>query len=299
MIGLAFLLDVGSFRVQVLQGLPVLEPAMVVDSVFRADRLLYREVRGPLPTDRRSRAAMEVLARELPHCNNAQYGVLCSFAHVDPCRPFLRTYVLARGFYDMLHARGGNPTIYPNDNYVPAGDESFARSLGCGVPKLRLVARAFIAADAADAIRKFTELADVETAVVVIAPADGPPADNLAGSDPAKLRALDVVSFSSNRLRVRAEVTNPGPVWLVYADAWHPGWNARVDGKAVSVRQANLGLKAVKLEAGTHDVEFMFVDRFQTMLAWCVALIGTASGLAFCGVLLVNPLSLIGRGYAA
>ena len=47
---------------------------------------------------------------------------------------------------------------------------------------------------------------------------------------------------------------------MLYADAWHPGWEATVNGRRVPVRRGNLAYKAVQLEAGENVVRFRFRD---------------------------------------
>ena len=291
---LAFLFDVGSYRVQILESLPRMDPEFVTGSVFTAVETPYRAMRSNEPVDDRSRAVLEFLTRDLPF-NSTKYSLLYGFAGFDPCRPMYRTDVLSRGMYDMLVARGGQPTLYPNDGCPPQADVAFKRSLGCGAPKLRLTTRPYFAETEAEAARLFTGLADPDAAVV-LSPggetADDKPNDReYQQHEPdqhemGQLGVINVTAFSSNHVEALVVVEHLHPVWLVYADSWNPGWKARVDGHAVPVRRANLGLKAVRLESGTHEVEFYFFNRGRTYLAWGVALIGTTFGIALCTVLL-------------
>ena len=45
---------------------------------------------------------------------------------------------------------------------------------------------------------------------------------------------------------------------LVLGDTFYPGWRAEVDGVDVRILRANLSQRAVPLEAGTHEVRFVF-----------------------------------------
>jgi hypothetical protein len=45
---------------------------------------------------------------------------------------------------------------------------------------------------------------------------------------------------------------------LVLGDTFYPGWRAEVDGVEVRILRANLAQRAVPLEAGTHEVRFVF-----------------------------------------
>lgn len=71
----------------------------------------------------------------------------------------------------------------------------------------------------------------------------------------------EVLQFDANSLtvRVRAPSTHPTP-WLLYADCFHPGWSARVNGTEVRIEKAFLAYKAVPLRAGENHVEFRFRD---------------------------------------
>ncbi len=293
-LGFAYILDVGSFRVHVFQTIPATEPAAAANSLFKASGMPYRAVRSRLPTDERGQAAVDSLTQALPYCNNASYSLLCSFAGIDPCRPLFRTDLLVRGIDEMIRARGGHPGPFPTDDYLPRTDEPFERSLGCGVPKLRLTDRALFPDSDAEAARMFAGLADPDSAVVLSPHGETAPrrsaAENGSGGKQDQLGTIKVAGFSSNRLRVRVRVRveNPDPVWLMYADAWHPGWTARVDRNQVAVRRANLGFKAVRLDSGEHDVEFVFVDRFRTILAQFVAIVGITSGFSLSLLLLAS-----------
>ena len=98
---------------------------------------------------------------------------------------------------------------------------------------------------------------------------------------------VEVEEFSSNRIHLHAVVEGKDPAWLVYADAWHPGWKATVDGRTVPIVRANLGFKAIPIESGTHDVRLQFDPRLRTCVTWCFALVETVFGLTLCCALAV------------
>ncbi len=290
-VGLACLLDVGSFRWHMLQTIPSVEQGAVADTIFNAVPLIYRETRAPTATDERGQTTLAQLGRTVLPCNNAQYGLLCTFAGVDPCRPLYRTDIISRGVYEMLVARGGIPTLHPTDDYVPLNDKAFQRSIGWGAPKLRLASQAVTAATEEQGLRLFREMTNPDTAVLLATDAAPSGAEIHARGDATSLGTIEVTGFSSNRLRVHTVVDHAHPVWLVYADAWHPGWTATVDGRKTRVLRANIGFKAVELTGGTHDIEFVFRGRKRTILAYTVALTAAASGFGLCGwmILAVMP----------
>ncbi len=59
-----------------------------------------------------------------------------------------------------------------------------------------------------------------------------------------------------NGVTIRAALDAPG--YLVLADTWYPGWQAKVDGKPVEILRANHAFRAVYLDAGGHTVEMVY-----------------------------------------
>ena len=72
-------------------------------------------------------------------------------------------------------------------------------------------------------------------------------------------------------LMVRAEC----PGLLVFSELFYPGWEARVDGRPVPLRRANVAFSALWLEAGEHRIERRYVPRiFHLGLAISLATLG-------------------------
>ena len=74
--------------------------------------------------------------------------------------------------------------------------------------------------------------------------------------------------------RVTIDVDADGPSWLLLSDVWYPGWEARVDGVANSVWQADYLFRAVPVPSGRHVVEFSYRPR-----SFLLGLILAAAGL--------------------
>ena len=65
-----------------------------------------------------------------------------------------------------------------------------------------------------------------------------------------------VVSFRPDRVRLEAELSDPGIVVLV--DAYDPGWKVTVDGRPAPLLRANTAFRGVKVPAGRHVIEQVY-----------------------------------------
>ena len=107
--------------------------------------------------------------------------------------------------------------------------------------------------------------------------------ENVSQSQPIRHNApheCDSVRIHQDRFTnyaMRLSVSTPCSGYLVFAEPFYSGWNARVDGKAVSIRRANYAFSAIFLEAGNHQVERRYCPDS--------LLYGLACSLFFCGVL--------------
>ncbi len=75
---------------------------------------------------------------------------------------------------------------------------------------------------------------------------------------------FSIIKFSANELTLevdtRSRQRSDGRQYLYYADAYHPFWKARVNGKATPVIKANIAYKAVEIPLGRSVVEFFVYD---------------------------------------
>ena len=69
--------------------------------------------------------------------------------------------------------------------------------------------------------------------------------------------SVTVLSDTPGRLSVRASTADAAV--LVFSEAYFPGWQVRVDGRAAKLLRADEALLAVALPAGTHTVEFFYL----------------------------------------
>jgi hypothetical protein len=80
----------------------------------------------------------------------------------------------------------------------------------------------------------------------------------LEGGLPAGLSPGRVLSVDRRPERIRIEAEAVGEGLLVVADAFWPGWNARLDGRPVRIQRADLLVRAVAWPAGRHLLEMAY-----------------------------------------
>lgn len=85
-----------------------------------------------------------------------------------------------------------------------------------------------------------------------------------------------IVENASQRVQIEADTPCPG--WLVLADAYDPGWRARLNGASEEIHRVNFVQRAVRIPAGRSSIEFDYQPRFLaaaaavSALAWLFAL---------------------------
>jgi len=102
---------------------------------------------------------------------------------------------------------------------------------------------------------------------------------------------VEVKSFNSNRMMVNANIGGNAGAWLMYADGYHKGWKARLDGKQVNVIEADRAFKAVWVPAGEHTIEFHFFNGAETVLSYVLMFFGCMAAV----FMLTNIICIIRR----
>jgi uncharacterized membrane protein YfhO len=67
---------------------------------------------------------------------------------------------------------------------------------------------------------------------------------------------VEVTDIDSEHVSIK--VAANAPALLVLTDQYYPGWQATVDGSKIPIIRANVFDRAVKLEAGSHIVNFSY-----------------------------------------
>ena len=242
LLGIPFLLDVGSFRAQVLLTTPTLDMEKSPPGVFQVAAVPYQTRRSQQPPAGLAEARFQYMT-QLPA---AHYTILYGFSGWDPCVPAFRTDFVSSGVFEMFRARGGKPTD-SLANAFPPNDDALKKLLGGDMPKLRLVRQVQVArrprkhgVSSRPCPTRFPPPCSSRT-TRGSSTRPSPTVENPWGSWKWK-------SFRGTRFRfTRSWKAKILPGWYT-PNAWHPDWKATVDGRTVPVVRANLGFKAVQIE---------------------------------------------------
>jgi uncharacterized membrane protein YfhO len=78
---------------------------------------------------------------------------------------------------------------------------------------------------------------------------------------------------------VEIQVRTPEDAYLILTDAYYPGWQAAVNGQAVTIQRADVMFRAVRVPAGESTVVFEYRPRWWPLAlvigitAWVTALV--------------------------
>ncbi len=73
---------------------------------------------------------------------------------------------------------------------------------------------------------------------------------------PVAAQPQDLAEYGSQRAVIRAKINKPG--FLMFTDAYYPGWRAFVDGRETKIVPANYLFRGVFLEKGRHEIQFIY-----------------------------------------
>ncbi len=208
------------------------------------------------------------------------YWVTYQMAGFDPCRS---------QFWNELSTYGVDLVTRLERKRA----KDFDTIIGCGEPKLRLVAGPTLASDRRAAREAFVAAAQSAAPVRdVVRPGAGAvlPQGAVVPSDDAG--TVQVTHFTPNELTAQVEIPAAPGAWLLYADAMYPGWHASIDGESAPIAEANLAFKAVWVPAGAHAVRFWFRRGLSFYATWAIALFGLVSALGCVALACVDPIRL-------
>lgn len=82
------------------------------------------------------------------------------------------------------------------------------------------------------------------------------PVSGLSETSPGPTGRVEIVERQPNSVRISADLFHPGFVLLL--DRFDPNWHATVDGREVPILRANQMFRAVKCDAGRHEIHFYY-----------------------------------------
>ena len=245
----ALAFDLHVYQQQTWRKLPrVSASAPGVEAIVSVERLQYDSRRSEVPTTARgAEALLRTIVTYAPHTY--------AFMSWDPCR-----IGSPDGYVQTLPRR--TATLLGLDMAEPP----LSQVLGCTTPKLRVVADVVTAEEpraAADLMRKAAHDRQAVVEGTFPDPERSRPTHGSAGE-------ARVTHFDANTLEAEVDVAGGGG-WLVYADGYHPGWRAAVNGRPAPVFPANLAFKAVRLSPGHSHVRLVYWDRWASFGAYVLA----------------------------
>lgn len=159
--------------------------------------------------------------------------------------------------------------VSTGDPAAATGWPSYSKIIGLTTDKIRFYGRAIACASFTEIGESIRNPAYEGKVLLISSPvsSQAPPEDCSAASvqkADESSRALElpwnVQEFSSDRFKIEVTNTLPQSVWMSYADAWDPSWEAAVDSAPSPLFRAWIGYKAVQVPPGKHTVEFRHSD---------------------------------------
>lgn len=175
--------------------------------------------------------------------------------HLRLLRPEVQFFVRGMALIDEVSGAHATPVISRHPwTRIHSGDVKVYRNDGV-LPRAFLVAGAEASPDDPATLARLRDPGFHPDELALLAD-DG--AADVTGGPAAAIAGGEVTWLESGSETLRLAVSTPAPGWLVLADAWYPGWVARVDGVETPIHRADLLLRAVPVAAGDHTVEFQF-----------------------------------------
>lgn len=111
-------------------------------------------------------------------------------------------------------------------------------------------------------------------------------ANEVDGLDPDANGQITLSSYSPNHLTYTSETS--GDALAVFSEIWYgpdKGWSAQIDGAPVDILRANYFLRALRVPAGQHEIEFFFQPE-SVARGKIISLISSAILLLLCGYII-------------
>jgi hypothetical protein len=200
------------------------------------------------------------------------YTIAYSFLQWDPCISRARIDFLNSNVASLIDLKGGVDTSvrrFPGvvgygELILQDDDRDFLPIMGCFSPKLKLFSNV-IFSDNLNESAKIIENARGLDKLLVLNRVPEELRSYWTGSNLIESNGsggeIKVLDFRANEMVLEARIPEGRGSWLYYADAWHPGWHAIVNGEIIPIAQANIAFKAIFLEKGTNKVRFVYNNK--------------------------------------
>ncbi len=106
--------------------------------------------------------------------------------------------------------------------------------------------------------------------------------DHLVIPARSEVSSCHLATYEPERVTVETSVNQDS--YLVLTDAYYPGWTATIDGQSASIERADVLFRAVKVPAGSHQIEF----RYEPASFAIGAVISIGAWLLAIGLALIN-----------
>ena len=105
LLGFPFMLDMGSFRAEVLLAMPTLGAEKPLPGVFEVAAIPYQTHRSQEPPAGLAQARIQVLTQPVEPLYDGHHTILYGFSGWDPYLPAYKTDFISSGVFEMLRAR--------------------------------------------------------------------------------------------------------------------------------------------------------------------------------------------------
>jgi hypothetical protein len=181
--------------------------------------------------------------------------------------------VLLRGLTLVDKGSGTSRTLSVDPTYklVHSGDVKIYQNLAV-LPRAFIVYQARIVPDESEALALLRD-PGFDPSRAAILP-HGQPLDGQGSQS-----HVEILGYEAERVELLANLDSAG--YLVLTDTDYPGWVAQVDGNPAPILRADLYFRAVPLDAGQHEVTFLYQPSsvrlglglgLATWIAWMLAL---------------------------
>jgi len=259
-----FFIDVLYFQILVFK----LKPRLSKDYkdlvyVYYVHKFEFMPFRKQKPKGQRQKDAYRLILRKGAGTN---YPAVYNFIQFDTCYTEFYTHMHSKGFSRLMSTRHRI-------------DRDLLKVIGCYFPKFRLIDNAKYFNTIDKTVNIMRNLPALYNILIIRNHGEPYQMDMSLHSGVANLGSIKVEDFNPNEVYLDVNVSTKHGAWLVYADNYHKGWHAEVNGKEVPVEEAYLAFKAVYLNKGHNKVHLFYWNGMISFISYFIALFGFSSAI--------------------